>query len=99
MSVEEVEAEVAERIEATFEDRLNKSATDPSRQDRVRKEMRAEVDKIKSQYTKFDGAHTGYDVSIIDQEFANGTNESMLRAKEETSTRYFFFSNDKLYKM
>jgi hypothetical protein len=62
--------------------------------------MRVETDKVRQHsLVKFDGQKTGYDVSIIDQEFAHKIGESMLVAKEENATRYFFFANDRLYKM
>jgi hypothetical protein len=100
MSPDEVLAKMVQKLEGTFEDRLKKSATDPARQDRVRKEMRAEVEKVKQHsLVKFEGQKTGYDVSIIDQEFSNNTGETMLVAKEDTASRYFFFASDRLYKM
>ncbi len=99
MSVDEVSAKVVERIEAGYADRLQKAANDPTRQDRVRKEMRGDVEQVKGHYVKFEGQKSGYDVSIIDQEFTQNTSESLLVAKEESTTRYFFFAHDKLYKM
>jgi hypothetical protein len=99
MSVEDVTNKVVERLEASYEERLKKSATDPARNDRVRKEMRTEIEKAKKNHVTFEGGKSGYDVSIIDQEFAHNTGESMLVAKEENSTRYFFFSDGRLYKM
>ena len=100
MSPDEVLAKMVQKLESTFDERLKKTATDPARQDKVRKEMRAEVDKVKQHsLVKFDGQKTGYDVSIIDQEFSHNNGESMLVAKEDTATRYFFFANDRLFKM
>jgi hypothetical protein len=99
MTPDEVIGKVQDRIRTGYEQRLQKTAHDPSKHDRVRKEMMAEVEKAKSKVIKFDGQKTGYDVSIIDQEFLHGTHESMLVTKEETATRYFFFSTDRLYKM
>jgi hypothetical protein len=99
MNLDEVAAVVQQRIEAAYADRIEKSNNDPNKQDRVRKEMRAEIVNIKKNYLAFEGQKSGYDVSIIDQEFAQGVNESLLLAKEESSTRYFFFAHDKLYKM
>jgi hypothetical protein len=99
MNVDEVVEKVKERIQAAYKDRLDKSAQDPTRHDRIRKELRAELDKVKAKYAKFDGDKTGWDVSIIDQEFGHKTNESMLMVKEETADRYFFFHNERLYKM
>jgi hypothetical protein len=100
MSPDEVLAKMVQKLESTFDERLKKTATDPARQDRVRKEMRAETEKVKQHsLVKFDGQKTGYDVSIIDQELAHNIGESMLVAKEENATRYFFFSDDHLFKM
>jgi len=99
MSPDDVVAKVQDRTRAAFDDRIKKTAEDPSRQDRVRKDMMAQVEHVKDKYLKFDGQKTGYDVSIIDQEFLHGSGESMLVAKEESATRYFFFSNERLYKM
>ena len=86
-------------MRASFDERLKKTINDPTKQDRVRKEMAAEVERVKTKVIKFDGKKTGYDVSIVDQEFLHDTSESMLVAKEELNTRYFFFTGDRLYKM
>jgi hypothetical protein len=100
MSPDEVVSEIAQRIEESYADRIKATINDPTRQDRVRKEMRAEIEKAKKEnFVKFDGQKTGYDVSIIDQEIGHGTGESMFVTKEATATRYFFFANDRLYKM
>lgn len=99
MTVDEVAAQVTKRVEAAFEERLQKASNDPTRYDRLRKELQGEIGNVKKNYVKFDGQKTGYDVSIVDQEFAQKTSESLLVAKENTSTRYFFFSYEKLYKM
>jgi hypothetical protein len=100
MSPDEVLAKMVQKIEGTYAERLNKTATDPARQDRVRKEMRAETDKAKQHsLVKFEGQKTGYDVSIIDQEFGHNVGESMLVAKEDNASRYFFFVGNSLYKM
>jgi hypothetical protein len=99
MTPDEITAKVQDHVRASYEERLKKTLNDPTKQDRVRKEMAAEVERVKTKLVKFDGQKTGYDVSIIDQEFLHGTNESMLATKEELNTRYFFFANDRLYKM
>ena len=100
MSPDEVLAKMVQKLEGTFAERLKKTANDPARQDRVRKEMRAETEKVKKHsLVKFEGQKTGYDVSIIDQEFGHNVGESMLVAKEDNASRYFFFVGDRLYKM
>jgi hypothetical protein len=99
MTPDEIMAKVQDHVRASFDERLKKSLNDPTKQDRVRKEMATEVERVKTKLIKFDGQKTGYDVSIVDQEFLHGTGESMLATKEELNTRYFFFANDRLYKM
>lgn len=100
MTPDEVMAKTVERIEASYEDRLKKTVNDPTKQDRVRKEMLAEVEQIKkNSLVKFDGQKSGYDVSIIDQEFNHGANNSMLIGKDANASRYFFFVSNALYKM
>lgn len=100
MSPEEVIARAVERIQASYKDRLAKLSRDPAGQDRVWKQMRADIEKVKKHsLVKFDGQKTGYDVSIIDQEFVHSNLESMLVTKEEGADRYFFFAADRLYKM
>jgi hypothetical protein len=99
MNPDDVTAKVQDKIRASYEDKLAKTANDPSRHDRLRKEMMGEVDKVKTKVVKFDGQKSGYDVSIIDQEFLHNAGESMVVMKEDTSDRYFFFKDDRLYKM
>jgi hypothetical protein len=99
MTSAEVAQAVAARIEASYQEKLQKSAGDPTTNDQIRKQMRADIEQAKKNVVRFDGGKTGYDVSIIDEEFSHNMGESMLVAKEETSTRYFFFTDDRLYKM
>jgi hypothetical protein len=100
MTPDEVLAKMVEKVDASYEDRLKKTANDPTKQDRVRKEMMAEEEQVKkNSLVKFDGQKTGYDVSIIDQEFTHGNHESMLVGKDANASRYFFFVDDRLYKM
>jgi hypothetical protein len=99
MKPEEVQAAIEDQIRASYQEKLATSAHDPTRNNRLRKEMTAEVEKVKGNLIKFDDQKTGYDVSIVDQEFLRNAGESMLVAKEENGTRYFFFRDNLLYKM
>jgi len=99
MTTQQVIDKINGRIEASYKDRIDKSAADPARNDKLRKAVRDETAAIKKNVVKFDGQKGPWDVSIIDQEIVQGTGESMLVMKETTSTRYFFFANDSLYKM
>ena len=99
MTSSAVIAKVEARVADSYEERLKKAAHDPSSEYRIRKAMRSDVDKVKERLVKFEGEKTGYDVSIIDEEFLHGTGEAMLVGKEDNATRYFFFADDRLYKM
>jgi hypothetical protein len=100
MSPDEVLTKMVEKVDSSFDDRLKKTATDPARQDRVRKEMLAEDEKVrKHSLVEFKGEKSGYDVSIIDQEFTQNAGESMLVGKDDNATRYFFFVDNRRYKM
>ena len=99
MTSDEVVAKVQDKVHTAYQERLTKTANDPTRNDRLRKEMMVEQEKVKNSLVKFDDQKTGYDVSIVDKEFLRNAGESMLVAKEDNATRYFFFTNNQLYKM
>jgi len=99
MNLEDVSKIVEKRLVAGYEPKLKASVNDPTRQDQIRKMMRADIKDITKSYVEFTGKSTGYDVSIVDQEFVHRAGESMLQAKEDNATRYLFFLNGSLYKM
>ena len=99
MTTQQVVDKINARIEAAYKDRITKSAAEPAKNDKFRKAMRDEMALTKKGIVKFDGQKGPWDVSIIDQEIVQGAGQSMLVMKEAKSTRYFFFSNDSLYKM
>lgn len=79
--------------------------TDVYAQDKLRRERQAEFDRIKASYVEFRGEKTGWDVSIIDDQFAHQTGESMMVYWENApdtgrdQRRFFFFHDGRLYKM
>ncbi len=87
------------KIDEGYKDRVEKYRTDPARIDALRRQIKADKDRVAKSLVKFDGQKTGWDVSIIDEEFLQNNGESMLFYKEPKSTRYFFFSGESLYKM
>lgn len=99
MRAEEVMAQVKAAIDKKYKDRIEGSAQDPGKQQRIKDEKDKEVNAVKKSFTKFEGQKTGWDVSIIGPEFQQNTGEAVLLAKEEIWTRYFFFFEDGLYKM
>jgi hypothetical protein len=102
MSKDEVLAVLQKQINERFEEKI-KGTTDVSMQDRYRKEKKAELSRTSSTYVDFSGKSTGWDVSIVETEFAHNTGESMMERWEndggKNQRRFFFFYNQKLWKM
>jgi hypothetical protein len=63
----------------------------------------AELARTSNTYVAFEGKKTGWDVSIVESEFAHNTGESMMERWEndggKNNRRFFFFYNQKLWKM
>src|SRR5450432_976210 len=99
MKPEEVEKLVDVQIEKKYQTRIDQAKQDPGKQTRIREEMFRETAAVKRSFTKFEGAKSGWDVSIIGPEFEQNTGEAVVVTKEDIWTRYFFFFEDGLYKM
>ncbi len=54
--------------------------------------------KVKKSLFKFTGKRTGWDSSIIDDQFKHNNQESIVVYLESEQQRFFFFHNGKLYK-
>ncbi|MDB4955017.1 MAG: hypothetical protein JWO36_2586 [Myxococcales bacterium] len=102
MSKDEVLGVLQKQIDERYDDKL-KATSDISAQDRLRKDRKEELARASSTYVAFDGKKTGWDVSIVENEFAHGTGESMMERWEnqagKNQRRFFFFRDGKLYKM
>jgi hypothetical protein len=102
MSKDEVIGVLQKQIDERYEDKI-KATTDITAQDRLRKDKKAELARAASTYVAFDGKKTGWDVSIVENEFVHGTNEAMMERWEnqggKNQRRFFFFYESKLYKM
>lgn len=102
MAKTEVIAELTKQVDAQYADQI-KGTTDVYVQDRLRKEKKADLARITSTYIEFNGKKSGWDVSMVEDEFAHNTSESMLVHWEnqngKNQRRFFFFVDSKLYKM
>jgi hypothetical protein len=102
MSKDEVLGVLGKKLDDQYADKL-KNTTDVTAQDRLRKEKKTELARVNSSYTAFEGKRTGWDVSIIEEEFAHNTSEAMLERWEnqegKNQRRFFFFYEGKLWKM
>ena len=85
-------------LKKTYNAKIRKAQGHPLRQDRLRRDLAAEIRKIKRSYVKFDGHRTNWDSSIVDDQFGHNNGESMLVYLEKEQQRFFFFHNGRLYK-
>jgi hypothetical protein len=99
MSPDQVMTAARDSVEARYAVRLKEAASDPGKQQRIHEEQQREVASIKKSFARFEGQKTGWDVSIIGPEFAQNNGEAVLVAKEDNWTRYFFFFENRLYKI
>ena len=72
---------------------------DPIEIDRMRREAEDEFLDIEASYVEFDGARTGFEVSVIQDEVRAGAGHSLISVRQEWSTYYFIFHDDSLQKM
>ena len=102
LSKDEVLAILGKQLDERYEEKI-KATTDVASQDRLRKEKKTELARVSQSFTAFEGKKTGWDVSIIEDEFAHKTDESMLERWEnkdgKNQRRFFFFYQNKLWKM
>ncbi|MBM4292677.1 MAG: hypothetical protein FJ138_15730 [Deltaproteobacteria bacterium] len=76
-----------------------KAARDDLAVDRLRQQERADIKALENSYVTFTGQRTGYEVSLVKDDFAHNNSETMLRSDEGPRQRYYFFRYDKLWKM
>ncbi len=102
MSKTEVLAQLTKQIDEQYAEKI-KATSDVYVQDGLRKEKKADIARITNTYIEFKGKKGGWDVSMIEDEFAHNTGESMLEHWDnqngKNQRRFFFFVDSKLYKM
>jgi hypothetical protein len=103
MTKDEVIAVFSKQLDARYDDKI-KATTDIAAQDRLRRDKRNEISRLQQSYVSFDaGKPSPWDVSIVEDEFAHNTGESMLERWEnqggKNQRRFFFFFDGKLWKM
>ncbi len=104
MSKEEVIKTLSKQLDERYAEKIA-DTTDVYKQDKLRKAKSKELKKVKKSFVAFteEAEERTWDVSIIDQEFKRGVDESMLmyweNAGGKNQRRFFFFDDQKLYKM
>jgi hypothetical protein len=97
MHREDVLALIKKRIRADYTERV-KAEHDIVRQDALYAEANEVFRRVKDGFVVFNGRKTGWDASPIAEEFAHGTNESMLVVDDPNARDLYFFFNDRLWK-
>lgn len=102
MSPEEVIKVAKKQIKERYAEQISQT-NDVYEQDKLRTQQRRELKRLKKSRVKFEGKKTGWDVSLIDDQFMHGTGESMMVQWEihqgKNQRRFFFFHDGELYKM
>lgn len=102
MTKDEVLGVLKKQLDQKYEEKI-KATTDVRVQDGLRADKKTELARVSASWTQFDGKRTGWDVSIVEDEFAHNTGEAMLERWENSGgknqRRFFFFHDGKLWKM
>jgi hypothetical protein len=103
MTKDEVIAVFSKQLDERYDEKI-KATTDITAQDRLRRDKKAEVNRLQQSFTSFDSSKPSpWDVSIVEDEFAHNTGEAMLERWEnqggKNQRRFFFFYEGKLWKM
>ncbi|MCE9573760.1 MAG: hypothetical protein K8W52_11450 [Deltaproteobacteria bacterium] len=102
MTKDEVVGVLGKQIDERYAEKIT-ATNDVNTQDKLRKEKKDELAAITKSYVEFKGQKTGWDVSIIDDQFARNTDESMLvyweNAAGKNQRRFFLFFEGKLWRM
>ncbi len=97
MTPDEAMKVVSDEIAARYDEKIQKE-TIPAKQDKWLREKNEALTKMKDSYVRFSGQKTGWDVSIVDREFAQNNDESMFVIWEQDQRRFLFFWHEKLWK-
>lgn len=98
MTVDETVAFLRQRVENRY-GVLIRDTMDVRDRDRLRRQALEEAQEIGKDLVKFDGTQSGWNVSVVKDEFGQGFGEEMLHLREGKSHLYFFFADGTLYKL
>ena len=102
MSRDDVIEVVKTQISERYAEQIS-NTSDVYRQDELRRKRDKEIKRMRDSLVEFTGKRSGWDVSIIDDQFQHSTEESMLVYWENfqgrNQRRFFFFFEGNLYKM
>jgi hypothetical protein len=102
MSKDDVLGVLTKQLDDAYAEKIT-ATNDIRTQDNLRAEKKQKIADVAGTFVEFNGQKTGWDVSVIDDQFARNTNESMLVYWENSGgknqRRFFFFYDGKLWKM
>ncbi len=90
--------QIKEKIDTRYEERIEK-AGGALQVDRILREKRRAFAAVKQTHTRFVGQQTGYESSIISDDFETNNGESVIQVDEGGEQRYYFFKDDLLWKI
>lgn len=72
---------------------------DPLLMQKARKGALDRHKKAEKSYTRLIGENTGYEVSVIGDEFSSDNGEAFIRVKDSVAQRFYFFIDNRFYKL
>lgn len=94
--------EVYKKISARMNEDLNNDKSlkrDNIKKQRALKDLMDKKRKFEESRVQFKSERTGYEVSVVANEFTPNNNESMLMMRDEHAQRYYMFIDGKFYKL
>ncbi|PKN45962.1 MAG: hypothetical protein CVU59_07505 [Deltaproteobacteria bacterium HGW-Deltaproteobacteria-17] len=98
MSKAEVTTKLKAEIQKYYDGLMAKERTAAGK-DEVRGRLKTALSKVTKNTMDFTGKESSWNTSIIDDQYAHRNNESMIASLGEDQQKFFFFYNDKLYKV
>jgi len=84
-------------IEKRYDEVLSKA--DTLEVDRILRRKNDELKTLRAALVRFDGQRTGFEASVIADDFRPGNGEAMIKVEDGAAQRYFFFKDEQLYKV
>ncbi|MBU1070563.1 hypothetical protein KJ975_13445 [Myxococcota bacterium] len=98
MTKAEVTLKLKAEIQKYYDGLMAKERTAAGK-DEVRGRLKTALSKVNKNTMDFTGKESSWNTSIIDDQYAHRNNESMIASLGEDQQKFFFFYNDKLYKV
>lgn len=95
---EQVVAWLKARVSGEYEARI-RATSDVRERDDLAREAERRLAAVGTVWASFDGTRSGWDASVIKDEFAHGTLEELLHEREGDTNLYFFFAKGVFYKL